>query len=966
MATIDKTSPKLVSSTPKVNGTAVKVAQNITLTFNEAIKIGSGKITLSNGSDTRTISITDKSQVKFDGKTVTINPKANLQGNSHYSLTIPATAIKDLAGNKFAGISDNTALGFDTSAGTVDTTAPVLRSTSPANDNKFVAMNRNITFNFNEKIQLGDGNIVLSDGENVITIPVNDSQVTLKTSTLTLNPKADLDLGKTYTVKLDAGAIKDLAGNAFAGNGEGFVFYTKSDKTAPKLMTTSPSDNGTDVLTNANLTLTFDESIKAGKGNIVISNGTDVRTIAITDSQVTIDGKTLIINPTDDLLAGSNYNVQFAKGVITDLAGNSFAGINNTTMFNFATKTIGTTDTTPPTLTQLSPSDNATSVLVNANVVMTFSEAIKAGKGNIVLSNGTDTRTIPITDSQVSVTGNTLTINPTNNLSFASDYNVQFASGVIADLAGNNFAGITNSTTFNFKTEVGVVLTGKAIDGYLAGATVTMQGSDGKTYTTTTDANGNFTFPAGTPQGTLTTTGGIDLSTGKPFKGVLTAPAGSTVITPLTTLQQSFIQEKGLTPEKAQEAIAVAFGFDKTVDLKTYDPIDTLKNATTENKTQATDLFATTTKIANFLVAGSDKLKEAGGSAITTEKSIEALTKSLVDAIASTTHVDGKVDLSDKTLLKSVLVLGATELANTTTGEAVNFVATVTGGAESFATDLKTSADNINQVVSSGNNVLESIGDIADVTQNGTTPTPTPAPTPAPTPSPAPIPTPLPTPTPTPEPTPAPAPDTTPPTVSVTAAIMTNLNNAIVQSNETGTAYLVKSTLTPPTTKAALDALETNNDTSVNHVAVTAATPTNLSAAGLVDGTYNVYAVDAAGNLSVAATNAVIVGTSIVGSQQTPFTFDLSSIAFQINDSVTSANYYNVTGFGTDDSISIPDLGTNHLVVESNGTNVTFTVNDNGTVSQITLVGVNTGTNSGVITSVTTFNALSVGDVFIA
>ena len=63
MTTIDKTAPKLVSSTPKVDGTAVKVAQNIVLTFDKVIKAGTGNITISNGNDTRTIAITDKSQV---------------------------------------------------------------------------------------------------------------------------------------------------------------------------------------------------------------------------------------------------------------------------------------------------------------------------------------------------------------------------------------------------------------------------------------------------------------------------------------------------------------------------------------------------------------------------------------------------------------------------------------------------------------------------------------------------------------------------------------------------------------------------------------------------------------------------------------------------------------------------------------------------------------------------------------
>jgi hypothetical protein len=42
----DKTAPQLTLSTPKASGKEVKVAQNIVLTFDEAIKSGTGHITI--------------------------------------------------------------------------------------------------------------------------------------------------------------------------------------------------------------------------------------------------------------------------------------------------------------------------------------------------------------------------------------------------------------------------------------------------------------------------------------------------------------------------------------------------------------------------------------------------------------------------------------------------------------------------------------------------------------------------------------------------------------------------------------------------------------------------------------------------------------------------------------------------------------------------------------------------------
>jgi len=96
--------------------------------------------------------------------------------------------------------------------------------------------------------------------------------------------------------------------------------------------------------------------------------------------------------------------------------------------------------------------------------------------------------------------------------------------------------------------------------------------------------------------------------------------------------------------------------------------------------------------------------------------------------------------------------------------------------------------------------------------------------------------------------------DASAPTASVTTATITTSENAVVQSTETGTAYLVNTDVTVSNLASITGAADNQS----NSVTISsAATNTNLPATGLADGTYKVFAVDGAGNLSSASSNSV-------------------------------------------------------------------------------------------------------------
>jgi len=83
------------------------------------------------------------------------------------------------------------------------------------------------------------------------------------------------------------------------------------------------------------------------------------------------------------------------------------------------------------------------------------------------------------TSSNLSISGSTLTLNPTADLTAGTAYKVEFAAGSLKDLAGNSYAG---TTSYNFTTiPAGVVVTGTAGPDNLIGTAGadTLQGGNG-------------------------------------------------------------------------------------------------------------------------------------------------------------------------------------------------------------------------------------------------------------------------------------------------------------------------------------------------------------------------------------------------------------------------------------------------------------------------------------------------------
>ncbi|TAE96906.1 MAG: hypothetical protein EAZ78_26365, partial [Oscillatoriales cyanobacterium] len=174
----------------------------------------------------------------------------------------------------------------------------------------------------------------------VETIAATAANVTVSGTQLTINPTADLGQGTDYYVEIANGAIKDIAGNNYAGmtgnstwnfktlapadttaptagnSTWNFKTLAPADTTAPTASSFTPADNATGVAVGANLVVNFSEAIKKGTGNLVIKKLSDnsvVETIAVTAANVTVAGTQLTINPTADLGQGTDYYVEIVN-----------------------------------------------------------------------------------------------------------------------------------------------------------------------------------------------------------------------------------------------------------------------------------------------------------------------------------------------------------------------------------------------------------------------------------------------------------------------------------------------------------------------------------------------------------------------------------------------------------------------------------------------------------------------------
>ncbi|MFC3803903.1 Ig-like domain-containing protein [Cohnella sp. GCM10012308] len=464
----DTDAPTLESHSP--TGDNVLADSNLQLTFNENVKAKTGNIELyksSNDKDpVQTIPV-DSDDVDVVGTEVTVK-LADLDFATSYFVKIAAGAFEDEAvtPNAYAGIDDKTTWTF-TTENVPDKTAPTVTSFLPTKGATGVGIGTDLTLTFTENVKASDYDIEIYKSTDTET-PVQ-SIVALKANiqgnVVTIHPSAVLEYNTSYFVKIVNGTFRDAAGNKYAGitepDGWQFTTTAEPDTTPPTVSTYLPAIEATNVAIGTNLQLTFSENVKASDADIKIYKSTDdenaAETIFAMSNKVSIAGNVVTINPSVDLAYDTIYFVTIDAGAFKDLAGNDYAGIEgNAWSFKTASAPIAP-DTTAPTVTSVSPADNATNVSATTNLSIVFSENVVAKNANIIVKNEKDDAVVASIKANntelVTVADKNVTIKTSDLLKKGVSYYVLIEAGAFADTSDNSFAGISDRTSWNFTTE---------------------------------------------------------------------------------------------------------------------------------------------------------------------------------------------------------------------------------------------------------------------------------------------------------------------------------------------------------------------------------------------------------------------------------------------------------------------------------------------------------------------------------
>jgi len=315
-----------------------------------------------------------------------------------------------------------------------DTTPPTVVSSNPTSAATNVATNSTLTVTFSESMSATS----ISASTFTLVSVGSGASVTGSVSAAgdiaTFTPASTLTANAQYTVTVGTG-VRDVAGNSLATPYTwSFTTAAAGDTTPPIVVSTFPAAGSAGVGTGASLMATFSEALNASS----VTNTTF--TLSITGGgavagSVSLTGNTAALVPTTTLLPGTSYTARLTTG-IRDVAGNAMGAA-----FTWSFTTATATDTTPPTVTSVTPTNGATGVAASASITASFSEAVDGSSLDTSSFVVVETSTSAAVGGAVVTNGSTATFTPSQPLKVLTQYTATLTSAV-RDAAGNHLVTV--------------------------------------------------------------------------------------------------------------------------------------------------------------------------------------------------------------------------------------------------------------------------------------------------------------------------------------------------------------------------------------------------------------------------------------------------------------------------------------------------------------------------------------------
>ncbi len=504
--------PYIASFNPSDGTTGASISTDIVITFSETVRKTTDTeltnsnvdnlITLRSGSSGGTSISFDATVRTSSGRTViTVDPSVTLSQGTRYYVSVEE--LEDFDNLRVTGSQSAT---FTTAGNT----APSIESFSPASGAGNVAVGSNIVITFSETVRKVYGNTTLTDSNVVSLITLRKSSssgtdvsfnarvaVSGGKTILTIDPAADLDYGQRYYVSVSD--LEDTDNLVLTGTTNGT--FTTLENPAPAVESFSPASGDTGVRLDANLTVKMSEVVRLldntpltglnVKPLITLKKGSASGEAVLFETAVeTVANKTVItINPTADLLPNQSYywSISSLEDVTDKALTNNLSAVFTTAPLADAV----------PTIEGITPVNDSATATVDTNIVITFSETMRALNGSALENNTVDalvtfktpnsSGTTVNFDAKVStVNGKTvITIDPSDMLLNNTTYYVSVTG--VEDSVGQKVSGNTTFTTVKASANP---LAGLSVEGVGGSVTLSSQFAGGTYAYTATAANG--------------------------------------------------------------------------------------------------------------------------------------------------------------------------------------------------------------------------------------------------------------------------------------------------------------------------------------------------------------------------------------------------------------------------------------------------------------------------------------------